>query len=243
VVALDQQRLEGGQFMVTRILLVEDDPDTIEIIQLYLENEGYEVNVATDGLEALRQSKVLNPDLVLLDLMLPKVDGMEVCRLIRKESWTPIIMLTARVEEDSRLSGLDLGADDYISKPFSPKEVVARVKAVLRRTNPPLLDTTAQQISCGGISLDLKEYEVKVNGEPVWLTPTELKLLSMFLREPGRVFTREQIIERVFGREFYSFDRSVDTHISNLRRKLNANSQESQYIQTIYGVGYKLNHD
>jgi DNA-binding response OmpR family regulator len=152
-------------------------------------------------------------------------------------------MLTARVEESSRLSGLDLGADDYISKPFSPKEVVARVKAVLRRTNPQLLNGSADQLLCGGIYLDLKEYEVKVNGEPVWLTPTEVKLLAMFLREPGRVFTREQMIEQVFGREFDSYDRSVDTHISNLRRKLNSNSEESRYIQTIYGVGYKLIHD
>jgi DNA-binding response OmpR family regulator len=229
--------------MAINILLVEDDPDTIEIVQLYLEHEGYQIHVATDGLEALRRSKELKPDLVILDLLLPKVDGMDVCRMIRSESWTPIIMLTARVEESSRLSGLDLGADDYISKPFSPKEVVARVKAVLRRTNPQLLNGSADQLLCGGIYLDLKEYEVKVNGEPVWLTPTEVKLLAMFLREPGRVFTREQMIEQVFGREFDSYDRSVDTHISNLRRKLNSNSEESRYIQTIYGVGYKLIHD
>jgi DNA-binding response OmpR family regulator len=229
--------------MAVRILLVEDDPDTIEIVQLYLEHEGYQVYLATDGLEALRQSRELKPDLVLLDLMLPKVDGMEVCRMIRKDSWTPIIMLTARVEEESRLSGLDLGADDYISKPFSPKEVVARVKAVLRRANPQMLNSPTQQLSSGGICLDLKEYQVKVHGETVWLTPTEVKLLAMFLREPGWVFTREQIIEQVFDREFDSFDRSVDTHISNLRRKLNTSSEESQYIQTIYGVGYKFNHD
>jgi DNA-binding response OmpR family regulator len=229
--------------MAINILLVEDDPDTIEIVQLYLEHEGYQVHVATDGLDALRNAKELKPDLVILDLMLPRVDGMEVCRMIRNESWTPIIMLTARVEESSRLSGLDLGADDYISKPFSPKEVVARVKAVLRRANPQLLNGSAEQLVCGGICLDLKEYEVKVNGEPVWLTPTEVKLLALFLREPGRVFTREQMIEQVFGREFDSYDRSVDTHISNLRRKLNSNSEESQYIQTIYGVGYKLIHD
>jgi DNA-binding response OmpR family regulator len=229
--------------MAINIMVVEDDPDTIEIVQLYLEHEGYQVHVATDGLEALRSAKELKPDLVILDLMLPKVDGMEVCRMIRSESWTPIIMLTARVEESSRLSGLDLGADDYISKPFSPKEVVARVKAVLRRTNPQLLNGSTEQLVCGGICLDLKEYEVKVNGEPVWLTPTEVKLLAMFLREPGRVFTREQMIEQVFGREFDSYDRSVDTHISNLRRKLNSNSEESRYIQTIYGVGYKLIHD
>jgi DNA-binding response OmpR family regulator len=229
--------------MAATILLVEDDPDTIEIVQLYLEHEGYQVQVATDGLDALRQSKELTPDLVILDLMLPKVDGLEVCRLIRKDSDMPIIMLTARAEEDSRLSGLDSGADDYISKPFSPKEVVARVKAVLRRVNPQSFNGSSQQLSCGAICLDLKEYEVRVNGEPVWLTPTELKILAMFLREPGRVFSREQIIERVFDREFDSFDRSVDTHISNLRRKLNSNSRESKYIQTIYGVGYKLSHD
>ena len=229
--------------MAVNILLVEDDPDTIEIVQVYLEHEGYQVHLATDGLEALRLSKELKADLVILDLMLPKVDGMEVCRMIRKDSWMPIIMLSARVEEESRLSGLDLGADDYISKPFSPKEVVARVKAVLRRANPQMLNGAAQQLSYGGISLDLNEYEVKVHSEVIWLTPTEVKLLALFLREPGRVFTREQIIEQVFDREFDSFDRSVDTHISNLRRKLNANSEGSQYIQTIYGVGYKFIHD
>jgi DNA-binding response OmpR family regulator len=229
--------------MAVRILLVEDDPDTIEIVQLYLEHEGYEVYLATDGLEALRQSRELKPDLVLLDLMLPKVDGMEVCRMIRQESWTPIIMVTARIEEESRLSGLNLGADDYISKPFSPKEVIARVKAVLRRTNPQMLNGSEQKLSCAGICVDLKGYGVKVQGEPVSLTPKEVKLLAMFLREPGRVFTREQIIEHVFDRGFDGFDRSVDTHISNLRRKLNNNSEESQYIQTIYGVGYKFSHD
>jgi DNA-binding response OmpR family regulator len=229
--------------MTTTILLVEDEPDTIEIVQLYLEHEGYRVHVSTDGVDALRQASDLQPDLVLLDLMLPKVDGMEVCRLIRKESWMPIIMLTARVEEDSRLSGLELGADDYITKPFSPKEVVARVKAVLRRSNLASASSSGQLLTYGAISLDLKCYEVRVGDEPVLLTPTELKLLAMFLREPGRVFTREQIVDQVFGREYDCYDRSVDTHISNLRRKISDSATDTQYIQTVYGIGYKFSHD
>jgi DNA-binding response OmpR family regulator len=229
--------------MTTTILLVEDEPDTIEIVQLYLEHEGYQVHVSTDGVDALRQASDLQPDLVLLDLMLPKVDGMEVCRLIRKESWMPIIMLTARVEEESRLSGLELGADDYITKPFSPKEVVARVKAVLRRSNLASATSSGQLLTYGAISLDLKCYEVRVGDEPVLLTPTELKLLAMFLREPGRVFTREQIVDQVFGREYDCFDRSVDTHISNLRRKISDSATDIQYIQTVYGIGYKFSHD
>lgn len=229
--------------MGVTILLVEDDPDTVEIVQLYLEHEKYQVQLATDGSEALRQARESKPDLVILDLMLPKVDGMEVCRMLRQDSSTPIIMLTARVEEESRLFGLESGADDYISKPFSPKELVARVKAVLRRTNPQVSNGTTQLLSCGGVSLDLNEYQVRVNDEPVSLTPTEVKVLAMFLREPGRVFTREQIIEHVWGREFDGFDRSIDTHISNLRRKLNSACEEFQSIQTIYGVGYKFNHD
>ena len=228
--------------MPTKILLVEDDPDTIEIVQIYLEHEGYQVLVADDGIQALRQVQETLPDLVILDLMLPKVDGMEVCRLIRQESWIPIIMLTARVEEDSRLAGLNSGADDYVSKPFSPKELVARVKAVLRRADPMLSSGGPQHLSFGDLSLDLKEYDVKVKSEPVSLTPTELRLLTMFMRDPGRVFTREQIIERVFERDFDSLDRSIDTHISNLRRKLQR-GPGTTYIQTVYGVGYKLNHE
>jgi DNA-binding response OmpR family regulator len=229
--------------MAVKILLVEDDPDTVEIVQLYLEHEKYQVHLASDGSEALKQAKEAKPDLVILDLMLPKVDGMEVCRMIRQDSSTPIIMLTARVEEESRLHGLESGADDYISKPFSPKELVARVKAVLRRTNPQGSNGVSQLLSCGGVSLDLNEYQVKVNDEPVSLTPTEVRVLAMFLREPGRVFTREQIIEHVWGGEFDGFDRSIDTHISNLRRKLSTGCDEFQNIQTIYGVGYKFNHD
>jgi two-component system alkaline phosphatase synthesis response regulator PhoP len=230
--------------MANVVLLVEDDPDTVEIVQLYLSHEGYRLLVASDGLTALRLAKEAKPDLIILDLMLPKLDGMAVCQQIREESWIPIIMLTARVEEASRLAGLDLGADDYISKPFSPKELVARVKAVLRRTDPEVFDRGGpQQLDYRGITVDLKEYQVKVNGESVPLTPTEMRLLVMFMREPGRVFTREQIVDRVFERGFDNFDRTVDTHISNLRRKLEPGKKEPQYIQTIYGLGYKLSHE
>ena len=226
------------------ILLVEDDPDAVEIAQLYLRREGYRVVSAADGLQGLRLSRETKPDLIILDLMLPELDGMEVCSQIREESWVPIIMLTARVEEDDRLAGLNLGADDYITKPFSPRELVARVKAVLRRAvEPGVLEKGPQQLACGEINVDLRSHEVKVGDKGVRLTPTEMRMLVLFMREPGRVFTREQIIDRVFGNDLDSFDRTVDAHISNLRRKLESNPKEPSHIQTIYGVGYKFSNE
>lgn len=223
------------------IQLIEDDPDTVEIVRLYLKQEGYQVVVTQDGLEGLRLARELEPDLIILDLMLPKLDGLAICREIREESWVPIIMLTARVEEDDRLIGLNLGADDYVSKPFSPKELVARVKAVLRRSDPEVVEREPQQFSFGEISVDLNLHEVKVQDELVPLTPAEMRLLTLLIREPRRVFTRQQIIDGVFGNDYESVDRTVDSHISNLRRKLRVGTE--RYIQTIHGVGYRLSYD
>jgi DNA-binding response OmpR family regulator len=226
---------------MSTIQLIEDDPDTVEIVRLYLKQEGYEVVVTQDGLEGLRLARELEPDLIILDLMLPKLDGLAICREIREESWVPIIMLTARVEEEDRLTGLNLGADDYISKPFSPKELVARVKAVLRRSDPDVVEREPQQFSFGGINVDLNLHEVKVRDKLIPLTPAETRLLTLLIREPRRVFTRQQIIDGVFGNDYESIDRTVDSHISNLRRKLRAGS--GRYIQTIHGVGYRLSYD
>jgi DNA-binding response OmpR family regulator len=173
--------------------------------------------------------------------MIPKVDGLAVCRNIREESWVPIIILTARVEERDRLIGLELGADDYVSKPFSPQELVARVKAVLRRSERDAIEQESSQINYREIDLDINLHEVTVGGVGIPVTPTEMRLLSMFVKEPKRVFTRAQIIERAFGSEYERFDRTVDSHISNLRQKLKAAGAD--YVQTIYGVGYRFSDE
>ena len=226
--------------MGSTILIVEDDPSTLEIVELYLRRDGHKVVKSQDGMEGLRLAREAHPDLVVLDLMLPGMDGMEVCRTLRDESDVPVVMLTARVEEDDRLAGLDLGADDYITKPFSPRELAARVRAVLRRTAREDLQQGPSEFSYGDLKVDLLQRTVSVKETYVTLTPTEFRLLVMLVREPGRIFTREQIIDRVFGYDFDGFDRTVDAHVSNLRRKLGAHSDGSGYIQTVYGVGYRL---
>ena len=226
--------------MGSTILIVEDDPSTLEIVELYLRRDGHKVLKSQDGTEGLRLAREAHPDLVVLDLMLPGMDGLEMCRTLRGESDVPVVMLTARVEEDDRLAGLDLGADDYITKPFSPRELAARVRAVLRRTAREDLQQGPSEFSYGDLKVDLLQRTVSVKETYVTLTPTEFRLLVMLVREPGRIFTREQIIDRVFGYDFDGFDRTVDAHVSNLRRKLGAHSDGSGYIQTVYGVGYRL---
>ena len=226
--------------MGSTILIVEDDPSTLEIVELYLRRDGHKVLKSQDGTEGLRLAREAQPDLVVLDLMLPGMDGMEVCRTLRGESDVPVVMLTARVEEDDRLAGLDLGADDYITKPFSPRELAARVRAVLRRTAREDLQQGPSEFSFGDLKVDLLQRTLSVKEANVTLTPTEFRLLVMLVREPGRIFTREQIIDRVFGYDFDGFDRTVDAHVSNLRRKLGAHSDGPGYIQTVYGVGYRL---
>ena len=226
--------------MPNTVLIVEDDPHTVGLVQLYLNRDGHRVLAAATGPEGLRQARAEQPDLIVLDLMLPGLDGMELCRALRAESDVPIIMVTARVEEDDRLAGLELGADDYVAKPFSPRELAARVKAVLRRSARLDAESGGGDLTYGPLRANLRERSAQAGNTPVALTPTEFRILVMLLREPGRVFTREQIIERVFGYDFEGFDRTVDAHISALRRKLERPLQPARYIHTIYGVGYKL---
>ena len=228
--------------MASRILIVEDDPNTIKLVSLYLGKDGHKVMSAQDGLEGLRLAREARPDLIVLDLMLPKLDGAELCRTLREESSVPVIMLTARVEEQDRLAGLELGADDFVTKPFSPRELAARVRAVLRRTEREAGHGGPPQLQHGAIVLNQATHSVHVGPNAIDLTPTEFRLLAMFMREPGRVFTREQIIDEVFGYDFDGFDRTVDAHVTNLRRKIETEPKKPRYIQTTYGVGYRFSY-
>ncbi len=222
------------------VLIVEDDPNTVELVRLYLNRDSHKVLAASDGLEGLRLAREAHPDLVILDLMLPGLDGVEVCRILREESEVPIVMLTARVEEEDRLAGLDMGADDYVTKPFSPSELAARVRAVLRRTARDARERSPAELRHGDLTVDLRRREVYMGPTRVCLTPTETRLLVLLMREPGRTLTREEIIDRVFGYDFDGFDRTVDAHVSNLRRKLEMDPEKPRYIHTIYGVGYRF---
>ena len=226
--------------MPSTVLIVEDDPETVKLVALYLGRDGHKVLSAADGVEGLRLAREARPDLVVLDLMLPRLDGMEVCRVLREESKVPIIMLTARVGEEDRLAGLDLGADDYVTKPFSPRELAARVRAVLRRAAREASEQGPVELEYGEIRVHTLRRTVHVGSTPVELTPTELRLLVLLIREPGRTFSREQIIDRVFGYDYDGFDRTVDAHVANLRRKLAANGDEADHIHTVYGVGYRF---
>lgn len=225
------------------VLIIEDDPHVVELVSLYLGQDGHRVLTAGDGQEGLRLARESHPDLIVLDLMLPALNGLEVCRLVREESSVPIIMLTARVEEEDRLAGLDLGADDYVSKPFSPRELAARVRAVLRRTAQDELEQGPSELSWGACRVNLRQRSAYLEETRLHLTPTEFRLLALLIGDPGRTFTRELIIQRVFGYDFDGFDRTVDAHISSLRRKLEPEAGRSRYIQTVYGVGYKFGDD
>ena len=226
--------------MSATILIVEDDPATVELVRLYLERDGHTVMATGDGLEGLRVARESSPDLVVLDLNLPSLDGMKVCRALREESDVPIVMLTARVEEDDRLAGLDLGADDYVTKPFSPRELAARVRAVLRRTARDAEELGPSELTYEDITVNLRDHEVSVAEKPVRLTPTEYRLLALLMREPSRTFSRDRILDRVFGYDFDGFDRTVDAHVSNLRRKLAVGPGNRGYVHTVYGIGYRL---
>jgi len=221
------------------ILIAEDDPKTVTLLQMYLEQEGYRVLVAYDGYEALQTARQAQPDLVLLDLMLPTIDGLDICRLLRVTSQIPIIMVTARTAEVDRLLGLDLGADDYISKPFSPREVVARVRAVLRRMSGSG-ERQAPGASFGDLQIDFAGHTAKLAGQLVSLTPKEFKLLEVLAREPGRAFSRSELIERVLGLDYEGVDRTIDVHVMNLRRKIEADPARPVFIKTVYGMGYKF---
>ena len=226
--------------MPGRVLIVEDDPDTARLVRLYLSRSGYKVVSASNGQDGLRLAREAKPDLIVLDLMLPGMSGVEICRTLRDESMVPIVMLTARVDEKDRLSGLDMGADDYVTKPFSPRELVARVRAVMRRTAREALDRGPERVSHGDVTVNLRQHSVSVDGRDVSLTPTEFRILTLFIREPGRTFTRSQIIDRAYGYDFDGFDRTIDAHVANLRRKLGARRGSTEHIKTVHGVGYRF---
>ena len=221
-----------------RVLVIEDEPKLAELLCVYLEAAGFEARRLGDGLEAAREVRDWSPALVLLDLMLPGKDGLDVCREIRAFSAVPIIMVTARVEEIDRLLGLELGADDYICKPYSPREVVARVKAVLRRSRP---DATAGQEAAraAGLVIDEDAYRAQLDGTTLELTPVEFRLLALLASAPGRIFSRDQVLDRLYDDHRVVTDRTVDSHVKNLRRKLGA-IRPGDLIRSVYGVGYRL---
>jgi two-component system alkaline phosphatase synthesis response regulator PhoP len=220
------------------ILVVDDEPKIVKQARDYLERSGYRVIEAGDGKTALAQVRHERPDLVVLDLNLPEMDGLDVCRALRRESDMPIVMLTARVDETDRLIGLELGADDYITKPFSPRELVARVRAVLRRVRGGVHQPGL--IHAGDLVIDLQGHRVTRAGEVIDLTRSEFNLLALLAQHPGQTFTREQLLGRLHGVVYDGYDRSVDAHIKNLRRKLEPDSSEPRYVLTVYGVGYKF---
>ena len=220
------------------ILVVDDEPKIVKLACDYLERGGFRVLAAADGTTALAVARRDRPDLIVLDLNLPGTDGLDVCRALRRESDVPIIMLTARVEEADRLIGLELGADDYVTKPFSPRELVARVRAVLRRVQGGVHQPGL--IRVGDLEIDLNGHRVVRAGQPVRLTRTEFNLLTTLAQHPGQTFTRAQLLDRLHGVAYDGFDRSVDAHIKNLRRKLEANPAEPRYVLTVYGIGYKF---
>ena len=220
------------------ILVVDDDKKTVDLLRLYLEREKYRVLAAYDGQQALMLARQKYPSLVILDWMLPKVDGLDVCHLLRAESNVPIIMLTAKATEEDTLQGLNLGADDYVTKPFSPRELVARVRVMLRRAyaqeEPP------EELHIGPLLIDFRAHEVWRDGERIDLTPKEFRLLETLAREPGRAFSRLELVQRVFGLDYEGFERTVDVHMMNLRKKIEPSPSEPIYLQTVYGVGYKF---
>ena len=223
------------------VLIVDDDVKLVKLLQTYFDKEGFITYAVYDGLDALVAVREKKPDIMVLDLMLPGLDGWGVCRRIRRDSDVPIIMLTARDEESDRLVGLEIGADDYVTKPFSPKEVVARAKVILRRTHKEMARYAPLRV--GNLVIDLERHQVMQNDQPIELTPTEFKLLELLVANVGKVFSRLQIVEQTQGYTFEGYERTVDAHIKNLRRKIENNPKVPQYIQTVYGVGYKFASD
>jgi DNA-binding response OmpR family regulator len=223
------------------VLIVDDDVKLVQLLKTYFDKEGFITYTANDGLAALQEVRQRKPDIMILDLMLPGMDGWDVCRRIRRDNDLPIIMLTARDEESDRLVGLEIGADDYVSKPFSPKEVVARAKVILRRTHREVVQQ--KLIKAGGLTIDLERHQVIDGNQLVDLTPTEFKLLEVLASNTGKVFSRLQIVEQTQGYTFEGYERTIDAHIKNLRRKLENNPKEPRYILTVYGIGYKFAGD
>jgi DNA-binding response OmpR family regulator len=228
--------MEQGHKM-KKILVIDDEPKIVEICQDYLRAAGFDVVTASSGLSGLAVARREKPDLIVLDLMLPGMDGLDVCRALRRESDTPIIMLTARVEESDKLIGLELGADDYITKPFSPRELAARVRVVLRRASG---DPTSEVIRAGDVTLDRARYEAQLPEKTISLTPTEFEIFATLISQPGRIFSRAQLLTAAHGVAFESYERAIDSHIRNLRRKLETDDGGQRYIVTVHGVGYKF---
>jgi DNA-binding response OmpR family regulator len=224
--------------VTARVLVADDDPKHAQLIRLYLEREGHQVMTVGDGRAALEMARSRRPDLIVLDIMMPLVDGLDVCRILRAESNVAILLVTARASENDMLLGLDIGADDYLAKPVSPRELTARVRALLRRTGAG--DESSSIIRVGDLEVDTGRFEVRVDGEPINLTAKEFGILELLAREPGRVFTRGQIIDKTFGFEHDVSERTVDAHVVNLRRKIEANPAEPRYVQTVYGRGYRM---
>lgn len=220
-----------------RIVVIEDDAVVAETLELYLKQAGYEVVTARDGVRGLEKAAAPEAALVILDLMVPGLSGLEVCRRLRKSSAVPVLMLTARTSENDRVAGLELGADDYVAKPFSPREVVARVQALLRRTGART--RSPDPVTVGELAIDLWAREARLGGRTVELTPTEFKVLEALARSPGRALSREEILSRVFGPGYEGTDRTIDVHVTNLRRKLEPEGKP-RYVLTAHGVGYKL---
>jgi DNA-binding response OmpR family regulator len=220
------------------ILVVDDEKRLVSVVEAYLEQEGYRVVKAYNGREALHVAREEKPDLIILDVMMPEMDGLEFMQHHRKENDTPIILLTAKVESDDRVIGLELGADDYVTKPFRPRELLARIKAVLRRVGET--KPVAGKLRSGDITLDREAHTVQVSDEYVDLTPSEFDILTALMSTPGRVFSRLELLDRIQGTAYEGYERTIDVHIKNLRAKIEPDSHEPRYIQTVYGVGYRF---
>jgi DNA-binding response OmpR family regulator len=230
--------------MSQKILLVDDERMITEVLEAYLRKEGYEVTASDNGLDALRKADTLKPDLIVLDLMLPDISGEDICRLLRKESDVPILMLTAKSGEDEKINGIVMGADDYVTKPFSPREVVVRIQAILRRTKRSAPAVSAEQLSFNNneLVIDLYKKEITSQGTPISVTPIEYRLLSNMAKNPGRVYSRMDLLDKIQedGFAYEGYERSIDTHIKNLRKKIECDAREPKYILTVFGMGYKF---
>ena len=222
-----------------KILVVDDDRKIVELITLYLKKDGYHVLAAYDGQQAIELARRKQPDLIVLDLMLPQVDGTDVCRILRAESKVPIIMLTGRSTDDDKLEGLDLGADDYVTKPFNPRELLARIRAVLRRTVGEE-ESGPSKVRFGDMVMDFIRHELRAGEQVVNLTPTEFRLLETLVKESGRAFSRLELLEQVFGYDYEGFERTVDVHVMNLRKKIEPEPSHPRYVVTVPGVGYRF---
>lgn len=227
--------------MAKTILVVDDEMRLVSVVEAYLEQEGYKVVKASNGREALFAARQEKPDLIILDIMMPEMDGYEFMRLHRKERETPIILLTAKVEDDDKVIGLELGADDYLTKPFRPRELIARVRAVLRRTG--IAEPKAQVLREGNITLDRESHFVKVGEDFVDLTPSEFDLLAALLSSPGRAYSRLDLLDRLQGTAFEGYERTIDVHVKNLRAKIEQDPKNPHYIETVYGVGYRFRRE